>query len=136
MSRAHAAGLGVAVVGCLLLGGGCGRSTADDAEARRKATQLVAATESAGVAPNLTVEVATSLYGTSAPTVCKVFDGGLTTAERNDLWGNPTGRRAKTITTNAVTYGRLVVQTYCPDELSSFDDAVTTLDPVDSDAND
>ena len=88
------------------------------------------------MAPNLTVEVAASLYGTSAPTVCKVFADGLTTAERNDLWGNPAGRRAKTITTDAVTYGRLVVQTYCPDELSNFDDAVKTLDPVDSDTND
>jgi len=44
------------------------------------------------------------------------------------LPGNPTGRRAKTITTDAVTYGRLVVRTYCPDELSSFDDAVKTLE--------
>ena len=135
MSRMRQVGV-VAATACLLVVAGCGRSAADEGEAKQRAEQLVAATEAARVAPNLTTEVAASLYGTGAPTVCKVFADGLTTAERNDLWGNPTGRRAKTITTNAVTYGRLVVQTYCPAELSNFDDVVKTLDPVESDAND
>ena len=129
-------GAGAVAAACLVLAPGCGRSAADDAEAQQKAEQLVAATEAAGVAPHLTVEVVTSLYGTDAPTACVVFADGLTTAERNDLLGNPTGRRAKTITTDAVAYGRLVVQTYCPAELSNFDDAVRTLDPIESDAND
>jgi hypothetical protein len=135
VSRARS-GLVVAAAACLVVTAGCGRSATDEREAKERGEELVAATRAAGVAPNLTPELAASLYGTGAPTVCKVFADGLTTAERNDLWGNPTGRRAKTITTDAVTYGRLVVQTYCPDEVSNFDAAVATLDPVESDSSD
>ena len=134
MSRSYAlTRVAAAVVGIAVMVVGCGStSAADKAAEQRKAEQLVAATKAAGVAPHLTVELAASLYGTSAPTVCDVFADGLTTAERNDLWGNPTGRRAKVITTDAVTYGRLVVETYCPEELSRFDAAVASLDPVES----
>lgn len=126
--------LTVAALAFVLFTAGCGStSAADQAAEQEKAEQLVAATQAAGVAPHLTVDLAESLYGTDAPTVCDVFADGLTTAERNDLWGNPTGRRAKVITTDAITYGRLVVQTYCPEELQNFDDAAKTLDPVKSD---
>ncbi len=41
---------------------------------------------------------------------------------------NPSGRRAKLITTDAIAYERLVVQTYCPDELSTYDDLVSEID--------
>jgi hypothetical protein len=99
---------------------------------QQKAQQFVAAAHSAGVAPHLTVGVAEALYGSSAPAVCQVFKGGLDTAERNDLVGNPSNRRPTTITTNAVTYGRLVVQTYCPDELSRYNAFVNNLNPVKS----
>ena len=61
------------------------------------------------------------------------FEDGLTTAEHNDLLGNPSGRRAKTITTDAVAYGRIVVTTYCPAELANYQKAVDHLDPVESD---
>ena len=108
---------------------GCGST--DNAE-QQKAEQLVSAAHAAGVAPNLTVGVATALYGSDAPTVCKVFQDGLTTAERNDVLGNSSGRRPKTISSDAVTYGRVVVQTYCPAELSHYDDAVTDVDAVKS----
>ena len=123
----------VAVVGIAMMVVGCGStSPADKAAEQQKAEQLVAATHAAGVAPHLTVELAASLYGTDAPTVCDVFADGLTTAERNDLFGNPTGRRAKVITTDAITYDRLVAEIYCPDELPHFDAAVASLDPVES----
>jgi hypothetical protein len=62
-----------------------------------------------------------------------VFEGGLTTAERNDLLGNPANKRPKTITTNAIDYGRLVVKTYCPDELTRYNKIVKDLNPVSSD---
>jgi hypothetical protein len=124
----------VAVVGVAVIVVGCGSTNATDrATEQQRAEQLVAATQAAGVAPHLTIDLAESLYGTGAPTVCDVFADGLTTAERNDLWGNPTGRRAKIITTDAITYGRLVVEVYCPDELPHFDAAVASLDPVKSD---
>ena len=113
---------------------GCGStSAADQATEKAKAEQLVTATQAAGVAPHLTVDLAEALYGTDAPTVCDVFKDGLTTSERNDLLGNPTGRRPKTITTDAVAYGRLVVTTYCPEELFNYQDVVRHLDPVKSD---
>ena len=81
------------------------------------------------MAPRLTVEVAESLYGTDAPGVCDVFDDGLSTAEQNVILGNPGHGRRKTITDDAVTYGRLVVETYCPDSLDEYDEAVADLDP-------
>jgi hypothetical protein len=113
---------------------GCGStSAADQATEQKKAAQLVSAVHAAGLAPHLTTDVAEALYGTDAPTVCDVFEDGLTTAEENDLLGNPSGRRAKTITTDAVAYGRIVVTTYCPAELANFQKAVDHLDPVESD---
>ena len=58
-----------------------------------------------------------------------MFDDGLSTAEQNLILGNPAHGRRKTITDDAVTYGRLVVQTYCPDNLDEYDEAVADLDP-------
>ena len=87
----------------------------------------------AGLAPHLTTDLAEALYGKDAPTVCKVFEDGLTTAERNDLLGNPSGRRTKTITTDSVAYGRIVVTTYCPNELATYDEVANNLDPIESD---
>ena len=36
------------------------------------------------------------------------------------------------MTTDAVTYERLVVKTYCPDELSTYEDLVADIDPTES----
>ena len=91
-------------------------------------TKLVSAAHQAGVAPDLTVEVAESLYGTSAPQICDVLEDGVSSAESLILNGNPSGRREKLITTDAITYERLVVKTYCPDELSTFDDLAADID--------
>ena len=124
----------VAALASVLVIAGCGStSAADKATETQKAEQLVAALHAAGLAPHLTAEVAEALYGTDAPAVCDVFADGLTTAERNDLLGNPSGRRAKTITTDAVAYGHIVVTTYCPAELANYQSAVQHLDPVESD---
>ena len=111
---------------------GCGSSDASAGTAGQKAQQLVSAAHAAGVAPNLTVDTAAALYGGDAPTVCKVFKDGLTTAERNDVLGNPSGRRPKAITSDAVSYGRVVVQTYCPGALPHYDAAVNDVDALKS----
>lgn len=126
---------GLLVVALGLLAAGCGSfSNAGEGSAeQQKAQELVSSAHAAGVAPHLTVEVAEALYGNDAAGVCKAFEGGLTTSERNDVLGNPANRRPKTITTDAITYGRLVVKTYCPDELSRYDAIVKDLNPVDSD---
>ena len=104
----------------------------EQATAKADAKKLVTAAHSAGVAPGLTVGVAESLYGTSAPQLCDVLDGGVSSAESLLLTGNPSGRREKIITTDAVTYERLVVKTYCPDELSTYDDLVADIDPTET----
>jgi hypothetical protein len=114
------------VFGAVVLLAAC--SSTSSAKETSRAQDLVAATKSAGVAPGLTVEAAEALYGTSAPQICDALDGGVGTAESMLLTGNPSGRREKLITTDAVTYGRLVVETYCPGELSTYDDLVDDVD--------
>jgi hypothetical protein len=113
------------VCGVVLLAG-C--SSTVSAKEKSQAEKLVAETKSAGVAPGLTVGIAESLYGTSAAQICDVLDGGVSSVEKLLLTGNPAGRREKLITTDAVTYGGLVVKTYCPDELSTYDDLVDDID--------
>ena len=124
-ARTAAAALAVLVVV------GCGSPRpADEALAHTRAEQLVAATRQAGVAPRLTVGLAQSLYGTDAPAVCRALDGGwLSSPELVLLGGTARGRR-KVITVEAVRYGRLVVQTYCPDQLPALAELVEGIDPV------
>lgn len=118
------------VAACLFVAAGC---STDDREAREKAEELVAATSAAGVAPRLTADVAEALYGTDAAPVCDVFEGGLTSAERLILLGNPSDRRHKTITDHSVAYAALVIETYCPEHREDFLDEVRDLDPFESD---
>ena len=123
-----------AVVACaLVLVAGCSSTSAkEQATEKADAQKLVSAAHSAGVAPDLTVEVAESLYGTSAPQICDVLGDGVSSAESLLLSGNPSGRREKLVTTDAVTYERLVVKTYCPDELSTYEDLVADIDPTET----
>jgi hypothetical protein len=114
------------------LGACSSTSDADEAEEQARAEELVAATQEAGVAPRLTVEAAESLYGTDAATVCEAFEGGTTTSAELLLFGNAAQGRRKAITEDAVTYAGLVVQTYCPDELDHFNEAVADLDPFET----
>ena len=122
---------GAALLCVLVLTVGCSSTGAEEtATEQANAKTLVSAAHAAGVAPGLTVEVAESLYGTSAPQICDVLKDGVSSAESLLLSGNPSGRREKLVTTDAVTYERLVVKTYCPDELSTYDDLVADIDPT------
>ena len=103
-------------------------TTTEQAADATLAEKLVAAAHAAGVAPGLTAAVAESLYGGTAAQVCDVLGGGVSSAESMLLTLNPSGRRAKVITDDAIAYGRLVVQTYCPGELSTYDDLVSGID--------
>lgn len=125
----------VGVVVLFVVVAGCA-STSDAEEARQqqRAEELVAATQAAGVAPGLTVGVAESLYGTDAAAVCEAFRGGSTTSAELILQGNTSQGRRKVITDDAVTYARLVVETYCPDVGPAFEREVRTIDPFDTDA--
>ena len=113
---------------------GCG-SDESEADEQAKAEQLVAATQAAGVAPRLTVDVAESLYGTDAEAVCKAFDEELSTSATNQLLGRFGLSRRKTITDQAVTYGGLVVDTYCPEFRGNYDAVVADLDPFERNAS-
>lgn len=129
MTRVSSTALqGALVLGIVSAFAGC--SATPSAEETSRAQELVAASASAGVAPGLTVEAAEALYGVSADQICGVLDGGVSSAESLLLKGNPTGRRAKLVTTDAVTYERLVVQTYCPDRLPTYDDLVADINPT------
>ena len=118
----------VGLIAVVLLVAACGSSNSGKEQTQAQA--LVSAAHSAGVAPHLTVGVAESLYGTSASQICDTLEGGVSSAESLILKGNPSGRRAKLVTTDAVTYERLVVQTYCPAQLSTYDDLVADIDPT------
>jgi|SRR6478609_1098738 len=123
----------VAIVSTVIAG--CGSDDDGSSEEATLAQQLVDATTAAGVAPRLTVDVAESLYGTDAPAVCDAFAGGLSTSGANLILGNPGHGRRKTITDDAIEYGRLVVQTYCPQYSTDYDDAVNDLDPFEKSAS-
>ena len=122
----------VAVAGltATLLLTACGPSDSEKAEEDALATQFVDAAHAAGIAPHMTVDAAAALYGTDASSVCDAFDGDLSTSAQNVLFGTLARGRRKAITDEAVTHSRLVVQTYCPDQLDDFDRAVQDLDPV------
>jgi hypothetical protein len=125
------AGLRAAAVSALVLVAGCSSTGAEEqATEKANAESLVSAAHAAGVAPDLTVGVAESLYGTSAPQICDVLKDGISSAESLLLTGNPSGRRGKLITTDTVTFERLVVKTYCSDELKAYDDLVADIDPT------
>ena len=119
-----------ALVGLVLLASGCS-STADGGQAEQtsRAQSLVAAADAAGLAPGLTVDAAESLYGTDAPQICGVLDDGVQSAQ-SLISSVPVGRRTKLFTTNAVAYERLVVGTYCPEQLPTFDALVAAVPTV------
>lgn len=122
-----------ALVGAVAFLASCSSSSpAAESGAAARAETLVAAAQAAGVAQDLTPEVAASLYGTAAPQLCDVLAGGVGSAESVLLTGMTAGRRDKVITSDTVTFERLVVQTYCPDELSTYDALVADLDPVET----
>lgn len=121
--------LAIATAAATLAVGCSSDNDADQQLEQERAAALVEATQAAGVAPRLTTDVAESLYGADAAAVCDVFEGGLGTSARNVILGNAAQGRRTTVTDEAVVYGRLVVQTYCPDELDHYDDVVADLDP-------
>jgi hypothetical protein len=127
-ARVGVIGVGAAAA-ILLVGSAVSSDSSSSATEQQRAEQLVQSVHEAGLAPRLTVGVAESLYGDDAPAVCDVFQDGLTTAEENLLLGNPAHGRRKTITNDAIAYGRIVVTTYCPDNLADYDQAVDDLDP-------
>jgi len=117
-------------VGPAIVLASCSPTEQDEATEKQLAEVLVEATQAAGILPNLTPEVAASLYGTDASAVCDAFDGGVTTPAANRLLGNPAHGRRVNVTDTAVVYAGLVIKTYCPEVLRDFAKAVEDVDPV------
>ena len=121
--------LTVATVALLLAA--CSSTSAEEAATQQHlAVDLVSATQEAGILPRLTPDVVASLYGSDASSVCDAFDGGLSTSGANLLRGNPGHARRNNITTTAVIYAGLVIQTYCPDVLADFEFEIADIDPI------
>jgi hypothetical protein len=103
-------------------------SSTDEAKEKSLAQQLIKEADAAGVGSGLTISSAEALYGTDAAQLCDALDGGVSSAEALLLKGNPSGRREKLITTDAVTLGGLVVKTYCPDNEAEYKDLTSDID--------
>jgi hypothetical protein len=108
--------LTILVLAVVLIVSGCGYNHSP--LARERAQELVTAAKDAGVGANVTVPTAEALYGTAAPSVCKLFRGSGTGL---NLLLNPGGGHYKVITSRAREYGRVVVQVYCPQRLAEYD---------------
>lgn len=102
---------------------GCGESS--NKVAQQHANELVRATQSAGLALGLTPQIAVSLYGKNAHAICgplKDDEVNLVTLSRIQLWGTPSDK-----TDDLIAYDKLVVQTYCPDQLEEFEELLNDL---------
>ena len=118
--KAILAGLAVLAIGVA----GCGADDSDSANA--KADALVKAASAENLAPNLTNEVARTLYGDDGGRVC----GTLTRDSQPTVLGLGRTRiqsQPEEHVDDLVAYDRLVVKTYCPDELGQFNDLLERL---------
>lgn len=128
----RAAGLAVAVgVGLSACSAAGSASDSDSNQARELAGQLNDNLAEAGL-PALDTSTATTLYGT---------DGGVSCENSGDLqqqlglsqFGNNSGNlRRVVMDPSIIAYDRAVIETYCPNELSSFQDLVDELDTAET----
>ncbi len=103
----------------------CG--AADDSDpANAKADALVRAAKADDLAPNLTNEVARTLYGDDGGRVCGTLEHDeqptLVGIGRARILGQPDEH-----VDDLVAFDRLVVETYCPQQLQRFDEVLDQL---------
>jgi hypothetical protein len=112
------AGLGLALTAC----------NAEDTSptAVAGADRLVAEARLAGLAPEVSMEVARSVYGSDGGPVCEALRGDAPGALF--AWGRTqvTAMPAEQVT-DLVEYDRLVVKVYCPGLLDEFDELMNRL---------
>jgi hypothetical protein len=116
----------VAILAALTVGlTACG--AADDSDpANAKADALVRAASAEDLAPNLTNEVARTLYGNDGGRVC----GALKRDEQPTLVGMGRTRilsQPDEHVDDLVAFDRLVVEIYCPDQIGRFDEVLDEL---------
>ena len=124
---------GVALVVGVLLAAGCGatvpQSESSSAQAQELAGQLNQALKQEGLSAPST-GTATALYGEDGGVSCV----NVGEAEQRDglvLFGHAgqlTYGRRVTMDPSVLAYDRAVIETYCPNELASYKDAVAGLD--------
>jgi len=119
--------MGVLAVAATFASASCASDS--DPVAQQRATELVAATQQAGLAPGLTVESAEALYGADAPAFCEAHRADLGSVAGLVVRGNTAQGRRPTITDEAIEYGRLVAEIYCPDVVDDYDAFVGDLEP-------
>jgi len=103
----------------------CGAAS-DSGPANTKANALVRAASADDLAPNLTNEVARTLYGNDGGRVC----GTLRRDKQPTLIGLGRTRilsQPDEHVDDLVAFDRLVVKIYCPEELGRFDDVLDEL---------
>ncbi|WP_262848186.1 hypothetical protein [Mumia quercus] len=109
------AALLVAVVG---LSAACGSSDSDSAEAL--ASDFTRAAVDSGVAPEMTTELAKSLYGDDGGSVCAALDEQPDDVALPWAWTRVTAMPDEHVQ-DLVDYDRVVVDVYCPDEKETLD---------------
>ena len=119
--------VGVAVGGGLsALLAGCGWSSDTD-EAKSKADAFTQAVLETELAPAMTAEVARSLYADDGGTVCALLDDdpqspSLVAWARTNVRGQPEEQAQ-----DVIEYDRIVVETYCPENLERFETLISDL---------
>ena len=103
---------------------GAASCSEQEATATARADELVAEARSTGVAPDLDAEVAISLYGDDAPTVCGPLEDdpvNITT------WSRVNRGMPDTLVDELIRFDRLVIDVYCPDQHDRFDELLDEL---------
>jgi len=109
------AALALAITGC---------ADIDEPTAASRAETLVEEARATGIAPDLTVDVAESLYGDSAPTVCGPLDDDPVSVL---TWSRVNRHMPEEQVTDLVDYDRLVIDTYCPDLAGDYEELLDDL---------
>jgi hypothetical protein len=95
----------------------------EDEEARQKAQELTQKLEQAGLRAPEDEDILVRTFGTDGGAVCDNPGDGLGKAILFDQFANgavQVGRRPVIIDGRLLRAGRLIIETYCPDELEDF----------------
>jgi hypothetical protein len=102
----------------------------DDREAQQKAEQLTQKLEAAGLPVPADQDIITRSLGTDGGAVCDNPATALGKALQNDMLTNGAdfvGRRPVIVDLRILKGEALILQTYCPDKLKSYQDRIDDL---------
>jgi hypothetical protein len=102
----------------------------DDREAQQKAEQLTQKLEAAGLPVPVDQDIITRTLGTDGGAVCDNPASALGKALQNDMLTNGAdfvGRRPVIVDLRILKGEALILETYCPDKLKSYQDRIDDL---------